>query len=229
MKASAEAIRPNTSHLLRQFDIISESKLNQRITVIGAGAIGSFVVLSLVKMGFSNLIVYDFDEVSVENMNCQWFRFSDIGKKKVVALRDLIFDFTREMIEIVPERYVAQKLSGIVISSVDSMAVRENIWNQVKKSLGVSWFIDPRMASEYALNYVMNPKDEADRATYEKTLYSDKDAIAEPCTRKATMYTATMIAGHVAKQVKDVVMDQKYARVTQWDIEKNNQLTWAKN
>lgn len=230
MKASEPAAvkRQDTSHLLRQFDIISESKLNQRITVIGAGAIGSFVVLSLVKMGFSNVIVYDFDEVSVENMNCQWYRFSDIGKKKVEALRDLIYDFTKETIEIAAEKYIAQPLEGIVISSVDSMSVRRNIWEQVAKNLGVSWFIDPRMASEYALNYVMNPHDSKDRITYEKTLYSDRDAISEPCTRKATMYTATMIAGHVAKAVKDVVMQQDYARVTQWDIEKNNQLTWAK-
>jgi len=216
-------------HLTRQLDIIPIETLGREITVIGAGAIGSFTVLALVKMGFANITVYDFDDVSIENMNCQWYRMKDIGKKKVQALQELIKDFTDVTINIKPVRFEAGELRGIVISAVDSMEARKVIWNAAKKSFGVSWFIDPRMASEYALAFVMKPDDEADQKSYETTLYSDANAVQERCTAKATMYTATMIAGYVAKAVKDIVTGNKYARVSHWDIGLNNLQNWGKS
>lgn len=216
-------------HLTRQLDIIPIETLSKPITVIGAGAIGSFTVLSLVKMGFSNIKVYDFDEVSVENMNCQWFRMKDIGRKKVDALKELIHDFTGVEIEVVPERYESGFVRGYLISAVDSMSARKQIWESAKSGFGVEWFIDPRMASEYALLYVMNPQDKDDVSSYEKTLYTDGASVQERCTAKATMYTATMIAGYVAKAVKDLVTKGPYARVTHWDIGLNNHQSWRKN
>lgn len=218
----------NSEHLTRQLDLIPMDKLNQKITVIGAGAIGSFTILALAKMGFQNIEVWDFDKVSPENMNCQWFRISDIGRPKVEALQEIIAAFTGTRIHAINSKWEGNPLEGIVITAVDSMRVRAAVWKSCKKRWQVRWYIDPRMAAEYALSYVMDPSDEKDQITYEKTLYTDENAVQEPCTAKATMYTATMIAGHVAKHVKDVVTGGQYARVTQWDIAKNNQLTWGK-
>lgn len=219
----------NVEHLTRQLDLIPLEALNQKIVIIGAGAIGSFVALNLAKMGFANLTVYDFDEVSVENMNCQWYRFSDIGKSKVSSLKDILKAFTNIEIVAINERFEEQELRGIVISAVDSMKVRSHIWSKVKGNFRVQWLIDPRMAAEYALSFVMDPNDAKDQVSYEKTLYSDENAVEERCTAKATMYTATMIAGYVAKHVKDLVTDNKYARVSHWDIQNNNLLNWGKS
>lgn len=219
----------NLDHLTRQLDILPIDKLGKEITVIGAGAIGSFTVLALTKMGFQNIKVYDFDSVSVENMNCQWYRFKDIGTPKVEALKDLIREFTRVEITAFNEKWENQPLSGIVISAVDSMEVRKKIWEHVKNNYKVPWIIDPRMASEYALSYVMDPNDSKDQVSYEKTLYTDAQGVQEPCTRKATIYSSTLIAGHVVKQVKDLLTQGPYSRVTNWDIALNNQLTWRKN
>lgn len=218
----------NLDHLTRQMEIIPLEKLGKKITVIGAGAIGSFTVLALAKMGFSDITVYDFDEVSVENMNCQWYRFKDIGKSKVESLKDLVLDFTNVPIVSKHEKWEGQPLSGIVIAAVDSMVVRKAIWEGVKDNYRVSWLIDPRMAAEYALSFVMDPNSPKDQESYEKTLYTDEHAIQERCTAKATMYTATMIAGYVAKHVKDLVTNEPYARVTHWDIKQNSLLNWAK-
>lgn len=219
----------NTSHLTRQLDLIPIELLGQKITVIGCGAIGSFTVLSLAKMGFANIEVFDFDEVSVENMNCQWFRFSDIGSNKAHALQTLIRDFTKVELKVNPVKYDgSQKLTGIVISAVDSMEVRKLIWSKVRDNFLVRMLIDPRMASEYALSYVMDPNCPKDMDAYEKTLYTDANAVQEPCTMKATMYTATMIAGYVAKHVKDIVTGGQYARVTNWNIQTNVLQNWSK-
>jgi hypothetical protein len=149
----------------------------------------------------------------------------------VVALKEIVMDFTRVEIKIHNEKWVGQNLRGIVIAAVDSMAVRMAIWEKVQNNLQVKWFIDPRMAAEAALSYVINPNDERDQASYEKTLYTDAHAntiAPERCTAKATMYTANLIAGYVAKHVKDLVTGGPYARITNWDIAQNNLLNWGK-
>lgn len=218
-----------SEQLIRQSEIIPARVLDTPITVIGAGAIGSFVVLSLAKMGFNRIEVWDFDEVSDANMSCQWFRVKDIGLPKVQALQSLIRDFTELTIEIQEEKYEGQKpLEGIVISSVDSMRARKTIWQSVLKSPEVTYLIDPRMAAEYALSFVIDPKLERDRKAYESTLYTDSNSVEERCTAKATMYTATMLAGYVAKHVKDIVTGTPYARTTQWNIGTNVLQNWMR-
>lgn len=208
-------------HLTRQMDLIPIEVLGEPITIIGAGAIGSWVTLALAKMGFENLTVYDFDSVDVENLNSQFYPRDAVGTKKVIALNKLVWDFCGHGIEI-RECYDHGAFPGIVISAVDSMEVRKLIWdNHKNKSFGTRAIIDPRMGAEQALLYVMNPMDAADQATYEKTLYTDKDAVHEHCTAKSTIYTANMLAGLVCKAVKDLLTHPDYLRIASWNIREN--------
>ena len=48
----------------RQLDLCPPDKLKFPITVIGAGAIGSAAVVTLAKMGCSNITVYDEDTLT---------------------------------------------------------------------------------------------------------------------------------------------------------------------
>lgn len=175
--------------------------------------------------------MWDFDPISVENMNCQYFPHADIGRPKVDSLKEVIKAFSGIDIKVHNERWENQPLNGIVIASVDSMAVRKQIWEHCKNNGRVQWLIDPRMSAETVLTYVMNPNDPEDQESYEKTLYSDShsDKISpERCTAKATMYTANLIGGYVAKHVKDLITKSPYARVTHWDIAQNQLLNWGK-
>ncbi len=216
------------ARLTRQLDIIPVDVLGERITIIGAGAIGSFVTLSLAKMGFTNITVFDDDKIEVENMNCQFYRHTDIGSEKVVALADLVHSFTEVRIEAIAKRYEGGTFPGIVISAVDSMAVRRLVWeNHCMKAPMTKAVVDPRMGAENALMYVMNPMSEKDTQTYEKTLYSDSEAVAERCTAKATIYTATMLAGLVAKAVKNLAKGDKYPRTTMWSIAEDDFKSWS--
>lgn len=210
-------------HLARQFDLIPASVLNEPITIIGAGAIGSFTTLALAKMGFENLKVYDFDTIEIENMNSQFYRRQDIGKPKVLALKDLVKDFTDVEIKAKNEPYVSGYFPGIVIMAVDSMKVRKLIWDNHKEiSFHTKLIIDGRMGGESALIYAMNPLDQKDISSYEKTLYTDENAVEERCTAKATMYTVQSITGQICKIVKDYLTNSTpYARITTWNIAKN--------
>lgn len=211
-------------HLMRQLDIIPTDVLNEPITIIGAGAVGSFTALSLAKMGFTDITVYDFDMIEIENMNCQFYRMNDIGTPKVQALGNLIQDFTGEKIDIKNEKYVGGSFPGIVISAVDNMKVRRLIWDSHKSiAFMTKLIIDPRMAAEQGLIFAMNPMDQKDIKAYELSLYTDEKALQERCTAKSTMYTSLFLAGQVCKIVKDFTTSngKKYTRITTWNIGEN--------
>lgn len=218
----------HNEHLTRQSDLIPEEVLGEPITIIGAGAIGSWTTLALAKMGFQNLTVFDFDEVSIENLSCQLYPRGSIGRQKVVALNEMVWDYCGHGFEI-KSKYEKGIFPGIVISAVDSMAVRRLIWeNHKDKAFGTRAVIDPRMGALNALLYVMNPMDPDDIASYEKSLYADDDAVQEKCTAKATIFTANMLSGLVCKAVVDLLTRPDYLRTAQWSIANNAFLAHTK-
>lgn len=220
----------DSSHLTRQLDIIPLNSLVVPVHIVGAGAIGSFITLMLAKMGITDITVYDYDTVSVENMSCQFYRFSDIGKNKVDALKDIVESFTNIKIKTVAKAWTKEmpvEFRGIVISAADSMEVRKELFEHCKKDFRIQWFIDSRMGAETALMYVMNAQKKVDQDAYANTLYTDKEASQERCTAKSTIYTANLLSGHVVKAVKDLITRQPYPRVTMWNIASNTKTCYA--
>lgn len=210
-------------HLTRQWDIIPIDILDNPINIIGAGAIGGFAALSLAKMGFSNMTVWDFDSIETENLSCQFYPKDSVGQPKVTALKELIAGFTHNEIKDRNERYTVGALEGVVVSAVDTMSARKMIWDNHKhKANGARYIIDPRMGAEDAMLCVVDPNRDEDIKSYEKTLYSDAEAVPAPCTAKSTMYTALMLAGLVCKAVKDIMTGSNdYPRFVQWSIKHN--------
>jgi hypothetical protein len=187
----------------RQLDIVSPSAFeNLHVTVIGAGGIGSPTTLALAKMGVQHIRVFDPDIVDLHNLPNQMYRFADFGQPKVEGLTSIVRDFSGVEIDAKNERYQAQPLSGIVISAVDSMAVRKQIWQRVRYNPSVSLYIEGRMGAEVARIYTGKAFDPDFVKYYEATLYSDEEASEAPCTARAVIYNVFMIASLVANQVK---------------------------
>ena len=207
-------------YLTRQLDILPMHNLSKRITVIGAGAIGSFTVLALAKMGFSNITVWDNDHIDQENMNCQFYRISDIGKLKVDALRDMVQDFTGTLINIESRRLTSEDriTDHIIISAVDSMAARKLISEQFYGR----HLLDARMGAEYISTYYVDRRDIEGYANFQEHLYSDSEALPERCTAKSTMYTVSLIAGLLGKSVKDIVSGNAPISSLDWSVAKNS-------
>lgn len=211
-------------HLTRQLDLIPMDVLTKPVTIIGCGAIGSFLGLQLAKMGVTNLTLFDPDTVSIENMSNQFFTRPSVGSNKANALRDLILAFTGDAVTAIPRKFGeqapdAQSCQGIVIVAVDSMEARRMVYESIKeKNFKVDYIIDPRMSAEFFTMYVINPHKTKDQETYEKTLFSDSEGVQERCTAKSTVYTASLGAGLVTKAVKNILLNQQYPRITNWDI-----------
>jgi molybdopterin-synthase adenylyltransferase len=203
-------------------DIVPMDILGEKITIIGAGAIGGWTTLALAKMGFCNLTVYDFDKVDTVNLNSQFYRHSDVGSPKVVALAKLVQDFADIPITYRNERYEGGTFPGTVIAAVDSMEVRRKIWEcHAGKAPFTRAIVDPRMGAEQALLYVMRPNDAKDQESYSKSLYTDDKAVQERCTAKSTVYCANLLSGLVVKAVKDLLTRPDYLRTAQWNVKDN--------
>lgn len=59
-----------------------------RVGIAGAGGLGSNCAVHLVRCGFKQLIIVDFDRVEPSNLNRQFFFNSQVGNPKVDMLKD---------------------------------------------------------------------------------------------------------------------------------------------
>ncbi|MBI5589682.1 MAG: sulfur carrier protein ThiS adenylyltransferase ThiF [Deltaproteobacteria bacterium] len=59
-----------------------------RIGIAGAGGLGSNCAANLVRSGFKQFVIVDFDNVEYSNLNRQFFFWAQSGKPKVEMLRE---------------------------------------------------------------------------------------------------------------------------------------------
>lgn len=62
------------------------------IGIVGAGGLGSNLSVILCRLGFTRLVVADFDTVEPSNLNRQIYRHEQIGMTKVEALEQVVLN-----------------------------------------------------------------------------------------------------------------------------------------
>lgn len=180
-------------------DIFDPSKVNSKITIVGAGTIGSNVALNLARLGV-NFEIYDDDIVEDYNLGYQQFFSHHIGSPKVEAVASIVESVAGTKPKAIigkAERVVTE----ILILCVDNMEARKKI---VEASTFLT-VIDGRMGGEIFNVYTCKSKEE-----YLKTWHSDDDSKPEPCGAKAIGYIGTIIGGIMANQVKKTLNKEKY-------------------
>ena len=187
---------------MRQLDIVAPERLCFPITVIGAGAIGSAAVVTLAKMGCTDITVWDNDLLEEPNVSNQMCKPSMVGQSKVNALRELVRDLTDVVIGVDERRYKGQRLSGVVLVAVDSMTSRKDVWRRVKFNPDVPLFVDARMGAEFARIYVVRPTDPDHVEFYDSNLYDADETEQLPCSARSIIYCPTIIGGLIALIVK---------------------------
>jgi adenylyltransferase/sulfurtransferase len=85
-----QKVRYDRQTLIENWD--QEKIRDGKVIIVGMGALGSVVAVSLAMAGVGELILVDFDTIEISNLNRQLlFRMDDIGKSKVdVAARELL-------------------------------------------------------------------------------------------------------------------------------------------
>ena len=93
----------------RYASIIDPEMLSKlRVGVVGAGAIGTALIVNLAKMGV-RITVWDPDKVAPVNLGIQWFGNDDVGKQKVHAIRGLVQQLGCSKITAIPSRFSVPK------------------------------------------------------------------------------------------------------------------------
>ena len=170
----------------------------RQVDVIGCGATGSRVVLSLAKLGVENIHVHDFDVVEEHNLANQVFGKEDIGTLKVVAIARIVERDTGQMIHVHSERVDGKQGFGeIVFLLTDTMSSRKEIWeNGLKFKPFVRLLIETRMGVDNGRVYTLNPSKLKHVRAWEKTLSSDEETEVSSCGASISVGpTAEIVSG----------------------------------
>jgi molybdopterin/thiamine biosynthesis adenylyltransferase len=173
------------------------------VHIIGCGGIGSSTALYLAKMGVHNITLWDFDNFEIHNLPNQMCRLEDIGKPKTDAVADIIESFEGVEVNTKETHFNGNvEVNSVIVMAVDSMETRKEIWNLIKKQ-PIRTVIDGRMGLTALNVYAVDPTSQTQVKYYELTLWDSKEIADVPCTAKATIFTAGLIAsiicGHLIK------------------------------
>jgi len=196
--------RPDYTNQTGLFD---PAKFGHKVTVIGCGGIGASALPTLATLGLPRIEIFDPDIVEPRNVAATiLFGPDDVGQYKVeVARRELLRlgvpEVTIHQEQFDPDTHGSQ-LDGIVISGVDSMAARREIWSAIAWNGMVPLYLDGRIGGEVCQLNVVQPVEPDDVAWYEKfELFDDSQAAPLPCATRNVVYPSAVLGGIMASRL----------------------------
>ena len=189
---------------IRHNTIFNASKFkNMPINIIGAGATGSRIWLSLVELGLTNIKIFDFDYVEAHNLANQIYLTADLGKSKVSALKDYYQLKTGTTpppeMEFFEEKITKSSdvvIEGVLFLLTDTMKSRKEIFKyHIKDNPRILHVIETRMASSYGNINTFDPCEFIESERWVASLIDDENAEVSPCgTSISVGPTANIIA-----------------------------------
>lgn len=118
---SEESSRYSRQMILAEIGVEGQQKLRStKVLVIGAGGIGSAVLIYLAGMGVGQLGIIDGDRVEIENLHRQViYSQKSIGISKVLAARDFIKAYNPNVDVILHDHPIDQKNVEEIVQSYD--------------------------------------------------------------------------------------------------------------
>ena len=196
----------------RQLDWYDPTIFNPKVTIIGAGGIGSWVVMSLARLGVREFTVYDMDRVEEHNLGSTPYHHTELGKKKVHALKQVAQRFGFKVkYKGIPKRYEGGKLppTDILISAVDSMEARRMLFDAAVKQK-IPFFIDGRIGGENLRVYSVRPTKSKDRKLYRLTTQKKIQVAPLPCTAQQCIDIGFSVAGLITRAFRKWVAQEEY-------------------
>lgn len=170
--------------IIRHLEVFSPEKFGEkRIDVVGVGATGSRIAVSLAKLGIANIHVWDDDKIEAHNVPNQVFGINNLGQLKVAALGRYIAEQTGTNVTQHPVKVTGtERLGDVVFLLTDTMASRKEIWTAgLRYKPYVRLMIETRMGKNSGRIYTVNPSTPAHVSGWEKSLYSDDVAEVSAC------------------------------------------------
>jgi len=192
------------------------------ITIIGAGTIGSWTTLSLVKAvdKIARISVVDYDVIEGHNSTGQLYPEAFVGLYKIYALNEIIqflaegssltlnhSEVNEELIETSWGELFDEKIPHFIIIAVDNMEVRNLLWKFIcdsqKKGFSVIG-IDTRLSPEVCEILTSRTHKES-QYILDNYIYDKKELSELPCSYKSTTYTGMYAASMITSQVTNII------------------------
>ena len=220
-----------------QTKIFDPRNFGYDIHFVGAGGASNSAIMQVAAMGameYATLHVWDPDVLEPHNMATELSYSNDmIGWRKVdavvnalrykfghnlgiaeaanLALWSYATNNRRPNVVLHPEAVIADtELNGIVVTGVDSMAARKEIWQAIKReSWRVPLLIDLRSAGLTTLIITFDPSDMEAAETYEKSLlYSDEESMRLECGARNVCFISAYFGVEVAHRISLFARDK---------------------
>lgn len=207
-----EKIQENAekAQFIRQRDLfLPEESLSSRVTLVGAGGIGSWTAAILAKLGVKRLTVYDSDSVESHNLPSQFYRPSDIGKRKAEAIARTTELFTGAKIGWQSQKFDRTD-TDILVVGVDSIEERKRL-NLAGSSF--RYVIDARMGAEQMELYICRSNPE-----WLLTMPAKEAVEHDPCTGRSIVYNTAVIGGLIASVVKKIIRNEQVPHQVIFDL-----------
>jgi molybdopterin/thiamine biosynthesis adenylyltransferase len=221
---------------------VDDKVLDKRITMVGAGGLGSPTLIGLVKTGFARVDVIDDDVVEEHNLPTQLFVQADLGRHKSTALvtTGMLFmgkERTQELVSVpkriehadqMKERLLKHK-SDILVLTVDNNETRMQALVGAKDAREAGgkcrFLVDARLNGFQSTVYNVDLDDNDQVLAYLKGL-EVKDGSKPVCVQPATFGVGMMVAGRVVTEVlKDAMLEEgtpAQPRFNVWEDSYNN-------
>lgn len=184
---------------LRHLAVFSPAAFGERrVDVIGVGATGSRIAMSVAKLGVTNLHVWDGDTIAPHNIANQLYDVADIGANKAEAIGRRIKAATGTQITVHPKHLESQTALGqYAFLLVDSFETRRAIVeHSLQFNVQTNLVIETRLGIDVLRVYCFNPNRREELDAWLETLYAAPRRPANACASPiAVGPTADVVAG----------------------------------
>lgn len=198
----------NTAHMEKLFD----PRLACAIELVGVGGVGSQIAMKLAKTGFTDIRVWDDDFVASHNVPMSGYGNCHIAMPKVLALQEEIERYTGVTIDARYQKYQGEafRRQSVVISSVDDMDARLNIWNQIQGKLSIPFFCETRMEGAFIDVLALRPYQKEDVERYKALWFPNSEARAHVCGTHGIIYATSHAADVVVANITQFLSGEPY-------------------
>ncbi|MBN2400569.1 sulfur carrier protein ThiS adenylyltransferase ThiF [candidate division KSB1 bacterium] len=178
------------------------------IGIAGCGGLGSNCAMALARVGVGSLVIVDFDVVTLENLDRQYYFIDQVGQKKVLALRENIrrvnpdIDIQAHDLRLGPDGVVdIFKNCNLVIEAFDRADMKLMLIETVTERFPDKFIIAASGLAGYGNNNAM-------RTRRLGSLFICGDEVSEVSTELPPLAPrVAMVAAMQANQALEIVLD----------------------
>jgi molybdopterin/thiamine biosynthesis adenylyltransferase len=105
------------------------------IVVCGCGAIGSNLIVNMIRQGFENITVIDYDRIDDHNRGTQIWGKREVGSKKVAVMKNIAFSSMGVQINAIDKKLTESTIRSINWPNLENMIVIDSFDNSDSRKL----------------------------------------------------------------------------------------------